>query len=146
MALVDKENVYSWEQVLTATAASTNVIDHGQVNPNLGAGSEGLLWLIVQWIVLQVSAGATTLDVDWQTSADNSTYVSMQKISAIPKASLIAGYNVVKWQPPVTTLRYTRVNYTVNTADFSAGKVSAFLTSTPEAYRSYPSGYSTLGI
>lgn len=144
--LVDKQNIYSQDQAVTVTADSTNSIDHGQTNPNLGAGSEGLLWLVIVTTAAVTAAGAATVVFDFQDSADNVTFASLGLITAaIGKATLVAGYAVAKWQMPVTTRRYTKIVYTVATGPLTAGTFSAFLTNTPDAFFAYPRGYTITG-
>ena len=52
MPLVDAILIFSDEQAITATAASTNVIDFGEANANLGAGTP----LIINFIITEAFA------------------------------------------------------------------------------------------
>lgn len=144
--IVDAFARYNDSQLITSTAPSTNVIDHGQANPNLNIGGEGILYLIVLIDVTMTAAGAATLDIALQDSADNVTFADTPvKIIGIPVASLVSGYMAFLSAVPMKCRRYTRINYTVNTGPMTAGSCKAFLTSTPDAWISYPRGYAVSG-
>lgn len=141
--LIDKQNMYSQDQAVTASAASTNIIDHGVDWARVGSGEP--LYLSIICTTTTVSAGATTVDFIFETSNDNSTWVEhFRPAVAVPKASLVAGYRVFGGAVPAIPKgrQYTRLTYTVNTADFSAGKFSAWLGHHPDDTHAYPSGYS----
>ena len=127
MAILDKQLQYSDKQAITATAVSTNVVDAGATkNPaigrDLGAGTP--LYLFVNVSQTFTAAGAATLQVTLQDSADNATFADVASLGPFSLAQLTAGkgYNVGF---PVPTRRYTRVNYTVATGPMTAGVVSA---------------------
>lgn len=109
---------------LTATRVSTNVVDAKGFG-DVGIG--GCLYIYVQVNTALTSAGASTLTVALQTD-DNASFSSATTVyttAAIPKASLIAGYQVVNVAVPTGCERYLRLNYTVGTADFTAGSITA---------------------
>ena len=109
---------------LTATRVSTNVIDTRGV-ADIGIGAD--IFLYVQVNTALTSAGASTLAVSIETD-DNSAFSSATTIYttvAIPKASLVGGYQVVNTPIPSGCERYLRLRYTVGTADFTAGTVTA---------------------
>lgn len=136
--LIDKENLLSDGQALTATAASTNIIDLGAAR-ELGTAN---IRLRVQVDAALTSGGSSTLTIALQTD-DNASFSSATALfttAAIPKASLVAGYVAVDIVVPKGTERYLRLNYTVGTADFTAGNISAFLVLNEEAIRAYPNG------
>lgn len=129
MAILDKLLEYSDKQVITATAVSTNVVDAGATkNPaigrDLGAGDQ--LFLYVNVSTTMTAAGAATLTVALQDSADNSSWQDIAVSGALPVADLVAG-KVVQLGLPTPTRRYTRVNYTVATGPMTAGAISAHL-------------------
>lgn len=145
---VDKQEEFSDSQVLTATAISTNVLD---LNPNgsantlqdIGAGEN--MYLVVQVDVALTSGGATTLVVTLESdsTADLATSPTVHWTSAtIPKATLVAGYELVIKLPPDNYERYLGVRYTVATGPFTAGSISAFLTKDAQRNRQYASGFS----
>ena len=138
---IDKLNRFSNLQALTATAASTDILDLG-ADRDVGNGEPIELVIVVGTAL--TSAGASTLVAALQTDSAEGfgTVETLIQTPAIPKASLVAGYEVLKVKLPLGIKRYLRVYYTVGTADFTAGTISAFLTPTRQAWKSYASGYS----
>ena len=130
----DDQLVLSDEQAVTATADSTNIIDLGAGTDHKGnalipgAGKTGKMFLNITVDVTTTSAGATTADFELQDSADNSSWAATPiKISAVAKATLVAGYRVMRMPLPPNLRRYVKVIYTVAVANFTAGKFSASL-------------------
>ena len=122
--ILDTLGLYSDDQDLTATANSASHIDHGLFNTTarqIGKGRPIRLVIMVHTTAL--SGGATTLDVDLQTDTVTGfgSPTSLQKILAIPKASLVPGYRVsISFLPQSGLEQFTRLVYTVNTANFTA--------------------------
>ena len=114
---------------------SSNIIDLGATGTVIG-GSSALdrdigkgtpLEILIQWTVAAVSGGASTVTVDLETD-DNSAFSSATVLAttgAIAKATLVAGYQMKIHYMPRGAERYIRLNYTVATADLTAGKVTA---------------------
>lgn len=119
---IDKNLQVSNEQAVTATAASTDVIDFGQANPDVGMTD--LCSMVITTDEAAAAAGAATVTFSVQDSADNSTFADVAVTAAIPKATLVAGYQHVI-PLPTKMRRYCRVNYTVGTGPLTAGKFSA---------------------
>ena len=119
---IDKNLQVSNEQAVTATAASTDVIDFGQANPDVGMTD--LCSMVITPDEAAAAAGAATVTFSVQDSADNSTFADVAVTAAIPKATLVAGYQHVI-PLPTKMRRYCRVNYTVGTGPLTAGKFSA---------------------
>lgn len=124
MGYVDAQNLYSDAQALTVTAASTNIIDHGQ-DRNLGVGEP----LVVVVTVDVAAAGGGTLTIAIQAD-DNSGFASPGTVAttaAIAAAALTAGALVVIPVPPdLATERFSRLNYTM--ATMTGITVTAYLT------------------
>lgn len=135
--ILDNELTFSNAQAVTATAASTNVVDLG-VDRDIGIGEP--VYLAVQ--VGTAFAGLTSLTVELQTSDDNSTWSALYNSGAIPVANLTAGAQPVRVVVPSRTKRYLRVNYTV-AGTGTAGTVTASLLLGPDGYRAYPAGSPT---
>jgi len=117
-------------QAITATAASTNVIDF-LANRDVGAGDD----LEAHVLVTEAFATLTSLQIAYQTSADNATFVNVMLSPVIPVASLVVGALLFRYKVPVFQLldvlppnRYHRLNYTVAGSNATAGKVFSFLT------------------
>lgn len=119
---IDKLLQVSNEQAVTATAASTDVIDFGQANPDIGMTDQCSMVITVDESA--AAAGAATVTFAVQDSADNSTFADVSVTAAIGKADLGVGKQVVI-PMPTKLRRYCRVNYTVATGPLTAGKFSA---------------------
>lgn len=133
---IDRQNTFSKRQALTATAASTDIIDLG-VDRNIGPAN---IRLRVQVEEALVSAGATTLVAALETD-DNAGFASpvvLVQTGVVPKATLVAGYIALDVTVPSRTERYLRMNYTVATGPFTGGSISAFLALDTEQRREYP--------
>lgn len=120
--IIDKFNQVSDAQAVTASAASTDVIDFGQANPNSGLNANTTLAITVDETA--TAAGAATVTFSLQDSADNSTFTDVAVTGAVPKASLAAGAQVLIPMPSKHR-RYVRAYYTVATGPLTAGKFSA---------------------
>jgi len=120
--IIDKLLQVSDDQAVTATAASTNVIDFGQKNPNTGLTD--LLKMVITVGESATADGAATVTFAIQDSADNSSFADVATSGAIGKADLAAGAQIII-PMPINHRRYVRVNYTVATGPLTAGKFSA---------------------
>lgn len=128
----DNSLVFSANQTVTASAASTNTLDLGATGTPFGSstaltrnpGKGRRIELAVA--VSQTFAGLTALSVSIQTSADNATWVTTTTSQAVPLASLVAGYqfNVPAAFDGDDTGRYVRLYYTV-TGTATAGAINA---------------------
>jgi hypothetical protein len=120
--IIDKSLQVSSAQVVTASAASTDVIDFVQANPDLGMDSHSSMVFTVSEAV--AAAGAATVTFSVQDSADNSAFADVAVTAAIGKASLPVGAQVVI-PMPVKLRRYCRAYYTIGTGPLTSGKFSA---------------------
>ena len=119
---IDKALQVSNEQAVTVSAASTDSIDFGQPNPNVGLNDRSNMVITVDESA--AAAGAATVTFSVQDSADNATFADVAVTAAIGKANLAAGQQVVI-PMPTKLRRYCRVYYTVGTGPLTAGKFSA---------------------
>ncbi|HIG9314661.1 TPA: Bbp16 family capsid cement protein [Klebsiella pneumoniae] len=119
--LLDQQALFSAAQAITATAASTNVIDTGS---NKDVGKYGDIPLLIQ--VVEGFNNLTSLTVTVQTD-DNSTFSSAADVLSmtIPLASLVLGYKSPVITLPMKMERYIRLNYTVTGTAPTTGKVTA---------------------
>ena len=120
--ILDKENLFSDDQAITASAASTNVVDLG-VSRDIGKG-------VPVPVLIQVTADFATLtsltaEIETSDSEDFSSSETLATSGAIPAADLVAGYQFPMQYMPLGTKRYVRVNYTVAGTNASAGTVTA---------------------
>lgn len=121
--IIDKENEYSDGQAITADAASTNVIDHGQAI-DIAPGYP--LKLRVQ--VDTTFDNLTSLNINFQTATDeafNSPVTLFTK--NVLAAALVAGADFDLGIIPEGCLRYTRLQYDVVGTNPAAGAVSAWV-------------------
>lgn len=132
--IFDSTALFSDAQAVTATAASTNLIDlkaNGTVygaaaalSRDLGKGND--VPILVQ--VVETFATLTSLTVTVETD-DNASFSSAKTAwtsPAIPAATLVAGYKFpINCLPFGTDERYVRLKYTVAGTDATAGKITA---------------------
>ena len=133
--IIDKLLQVSNEQAVTASAASTDVIDFGQVNPNSGLNDNVTLAITVDEAA--TAAGAATVVFSIQDSADNSSFADVYTSAVIGKATLVAGYQLLM-PIPYKLRRYFRVYYTVATGPLTAGKFSAQVVTGVQQNTAYP--------
>lgn len=130
--LLDKQNVFDWQAALTASRASTDVIDLVNAR-DLGGSFVDNPNLKIRLTVTTTfqSSGSSTLTVSFQGSTDNSNWDTYLSMPAVAKASLAAGYQLdIPWPDRLSGQslpQYIRLNYTVGTTDFTAGALSAYV-------------------
>ena len=129
MGLTDKKLWFSDAQDI----ASTDVASTSYIDTKVAGRAVDELWLVVN--VNTTFDGGTSLTIKLQTDDENTftEATDLYTSAAIPKASLVAGYNCVKMRLPDGLNRYIRLYYDVEGA-FTAGKLDAFLTMAPGLY------------
>lgn len=142
--ILDKNLLFGSSQAITASAASTDVIDLG-VLEDLGIGDDPSLEILILVTEAFTAAGAATLTTAIQGSVDNSAWTDMAITGAIGKASLTAGAEVARWSLPSLVAgqsmpRYLRMNYTVATGPMTAGKITAGILLDRQQNVAYPPG------
>lgn len=125
MPYIDDHLVMSDKQAVTASAASTNVIDLGAAGIGDGRG----LRLLLNVDENAAAGGAATVVFALQTAVDAafSTPVQLTATAAIAKAAIVKGANLLEFTIPPSVLRYVRMYYTVATGPLTAGKFTAAL-------------------
>lgn len=111
--ILDYNNQYSSAQALTATADSTNIINHGADN-NLGIG-EPMALVIDLTVAAKSSDGNETYSAQLKTASDEafSSPVSVGAAMTITRGDAI-GTRYVQVLPPDTTMdQYSKVVYTL---------------------------------
>lgn len=130
--IIDYENLFSDEQTVTSTVASTNYIDFGDAKDH-AKGNPLMLEVVVDEAV--TASGSATVDFALET--DSTTTFTPDKsfplTTGVAKATLVAGYVVYRGSIPQGLLRYAQIKYTVATGPLTAGKFSARLV---EAFQS----------
>ncbi|KVE99267.1 Bbp16 family capsid cement protein [Burkholderia vietnamiensis] len=135
---IDSLLEFSRAQALTASAASSNIIDLGS-DRDIGPGRP--LWVVV---AAAVSADNTTGDETYSIALqtdDNAAFSSPTTIATVAPAaaSLTAGARLVIGMP-FANERYLRLNYTLGGTTPSV-TLNAFLTDQdPSSWQAYPDG------
>ena len=119
--LFDAKLLMSNAQAITASAASTDIIDRGD---SKDVGRAGDIPLVIQ--VVEPFNTLTSLTIDLQTD-DSSGFVAARSLYQIvvPLADLKLGYQTPVITLPQKTKRYLRVNYTVTGTAPTTGKITA---------------------
>ena len=119
--LFDAKLLMSNAQAITASAASTDIIDRGD---SKDVGRAGDIPLVIQ--VVESFNTLTSLTIDLQTD-DSSGFGAARSLYQIvvPLADLKLGYQTPVITLPQKTKRYLRVNYTVTGTAPTLGKVTA---------------------
>ena len=127
--ILDKQLVFSKEQAVTASAYSTNLIDLGAADLELGIGTP--LYIEV-WMDTVFSGSTATLTVELRDGTTTSpTDKVMEILPAISQTAMIAkgiGLLAKVLLPEGMDLsRYIRLYYAVS-ASLAGGKLNAFIT------------------
>lgn len=120
--ILDKLLMFSEKQAVTASAASTDVIDLGPIDGtrrDIGVGYPLEFWATVD--TTATAAGAATLNVQLQTSPDNSTWTTLYDSGQLALSALTIGKRLFSTKVPQGVQRYLRVNYSVGTGPLTAG-------------------------
>jgi len=128
--IFDQQTLLSDAQAITATAASTNVLDLGPIKAgivrDIGKGKQIPLLIQVVETFNNLTSLAVALQVD-----DNEAFGSPKTVwtSTVVLADLKAGKVVIpEYIPRGTDERYLRLNYTVTGTAPTLGKVTAGVT------------------
>jgi hypothetical protein len=110
---VDAHNLYSDAQALTASAASTNIIDHGS-RRDIGDG-EPMALVVALDVASDGTTGNETYTAKLQTDSDSGfgTVTDVTPEYTIPKSSAAGAYYIIPLPPGVAVKRYTRAYYTL---------------------------------
>ena len=157
-ALLQFSNAQNLAQV-AGTYASTNILDlhmagipvlaNLQGARDIGIGDDPALILVVQSIAAFTAAGAATMTIALQYSADNVTYYVAAEVPVIPKASMGANTKLVQMplphRPPQMAAfnllpRYMKLTYTVATGPMTAGSIYAGILLDAQANIAYAPG------
>jgi hypothetical protein len=154
--LIDRQNAFSNDQAITATAISTNVIDLGPlggVTPanlirDIGAGEPLYLHILVTTALDSAGEAATTtvtLESDSTANLATSATVHWTSGSLAEAVVGVAGYWIAKGVPLPSGAyeRYLGVRYTIGTENMTSGNVSAWISNNRFDDRTYESGFST---
>lgn len=136
--VLDKNTMFSEDQAITVSAPSTNVLDLGalgKVSYDPGTGKPQLLHAVGRGrdipLLIQVTedfATLTSLKIAVETD-DNSAFSSAKEVlsQTVAVAELKKGFKPSFRELPIIKERYVRINFTVNGANATAGKITAAL-------------------
>jgi hypothetical protein len=126
--MTDAKNRFSWDQDGNGWTATDNY-STSALNfkaANIGVGEP--LWLVIDVTTTVTSGGAATIAFKLQDSPDDSSYSDTAVVTAaIGKATLVAGYRVLKVALPANINKYARIDYLVGTSALTAGKFRAYI-------------------
>lgn len=134
--LLDMQSLFSDAQAITATAASTNVIDLGlpgtpqhakaPIHQDLGKGRP--IQLLVQIVESFNTLTSLTITMQKDTVENFASPETVMTTGAIALADLVAGKRLPPFYVPEgVDQRYLRLNYTVAGTAPTTGKVTAGL-------------------
>lgn len=133
--IIDRLNTFANALALSTAAPATaqfgDIIDLNAAGDAYGKE----LYLIIQVSTAVTSAGSATVQFKLETDNDEAfgSATELWAGSAIGKATLVAGYQVVAIRIPAGCERYLRVTQTIGTAALTAGAAHAFLAEAPQA-------------
>lgn len=142
MALIDVQALFSDEQVVTATAVSSNFYDTQLVKRNIGRIGQRIK-ITVDEAVTAAGAATVTFEI---VSADNSdgtgNVTVLASSGAIGKAALTLGATGADFDIPDTNQRFVGTRYTVATGPLTAGRFTAAVVGQGGSghQRTYPAG------
>ena len=139
---VDAQTLFSDAQAITAAAASTNLIDLGAANVNLGTGRDVYLVAVVDVAFTDSGSDSTlTVALEMDTAAAFSSATTAQTIGTFGALSAIGARLIAKLQPEAITERFIRLQYTPNNGNLTTGSLTAFLTEDIQAFTAFPDGF-----
>ncbi len=140
--ILDALNRFSNAQALTATAASTDIIDLRSVERRIGTGRN--LYIIVNVDVAFTDAGSdSTIQVELQSDALEAfgSATNRQDLGTFAALAAIGTQLIVRIDSGILTERFIRLNYTTANGNLTTGSVSAFIALDVDGFTAYPSGF-----
>lgn len=146
--IIDRQSTVSLNQIVTATAVSTDTIDLIAIGRDIGNGEDINVEVICTETAL--SAGATTVSFELVNApnADLSSLVVLASSGPIGKAAILAGTSFLRLTVPLNDapLRYLGIRYTVATGPLTSGRFTAFFGADRQANKAYRSGVPVSGF
>lgn len=134
---VDAQNLFSDEQALTATAASTNLIDLG-ANRDIGTGENLYIVLVVDVALTDASSDSTvavTIEMDALAAFGSPT--TTQTLFTISAVAAVGTKLIARIQPDAVNEQFMRLKYTMANGNLSTGTVTAFITKDIDKFTAY---------
>jgi len=135
--ILDAQNLFSDAQAVTASAASTNLIDLRATNQDPGVGEN--LYVVSLVDVAFTDAGndsTVTVTLETDTADTFGSATTVQTIGTF--AALSAGTVLIARLQPGITERYLRAYYTLANGNLTTGSITTFLCHNVDKYRAYP--------
>ena len=124
--LLDAQLLFSDAQAVTATAASTNLIDLFSVQPRIGDGQELYIQVSVDVAFTDASSNSTiTVTVEQDDNAAFSSAATVQTIGTFAALTAAGSRLVARLSPLAYTERYIRLMYTTANGDLTTGSFTA---------------------
>ncbi len=134
----DRHLTVSIDQAITASAASTDYIDLGVQGRDVGMGAQKFFALNITETMLAAGAATLTISMEKDDNVLFSSPIAVFTSAAIPKASLVAGYQMFIQIPVGLDERYVRFYYTVGTGPMTAGKITCGVVDAIQKNKHYP--------
>lgn len=142
--LIDAQTEFSNAQSVTATVASTNIIDLSQTGRNIGNGTANDLMLVLTVTTAFVgAAGTITPSLQTDDAIGFGSAVTVRTYDTIPTLSPIGTKRVYELDPYNDAglfKRYIRLLYTV-AGTLTASGISAQLVESAQIWKPYPVGF-----
>jgi len=124
--ILEHNGIFSDNQslVATATIVSTNVLDCGVANPNLGAGTP--LWVVESIHTKFTGSGGITTTLQHCASSGGSYLTLLVGVAHSTGTGAIGDY-LLAVPLPMEHLRYLRLSHAITMDSGSAGAVDAYL-------------------
>jgi len=146
--LIDNALLFSDSQAITATAASTNIIDtaplfSGNTGRRVGDGKRMFIWVMVE-VAFTDSGSDTTLAVTIETD-DNTSMSSPTTIATLTTFAALtaAGTKFFAPIPLANYERYIGLRYTVANGNLTTGTISAGLSLDQDNFYATAPGFTT---
>lgn len=137
--ILDAELQFSNAQAVTASAASTNIVDLGEPR-NIGVGED--LYILINSTVAMTDLGSdSTVTVTLETDSDvafGSPTLAAQTVGVFAATSAAGTKLIAKLQPNAINERYLRVYYTVAGGNLTTGSFDAHIVKDIDAFTAYP--------
>jgi len=131
MSRQDLKWVFSDAQAITSVGDTdgTDTVDIGRTSPRIGGGTP--LWFNAVVNTLFTSSGSATLLAKIEHGTTNALGTTLVSGVAIAKASLTAGKVLLSVPLPPECLRHIGAVFTVGVSAMTAGKVDAWIGTSP---------------
>lgn len=136
--IIDRHNRYSDEQVITATAASEDLVDLG-TERRIGTGEPLYLVAIVDEAFTDAGSDSTvTVTLETDATAAFPSATTLFTLGTFGALAAIGSRLIARLPAEGLFEQFHRLQYTVAGGDLSTGKITAFLTHDIDAFTAYP--------